>query len=148
MSSFTEATFEQVLLPDGSPKLRRGRKVFAVRGRDGDGFVYEIGYLGSGLQVKVAEGLETDLGSDPTGVLDLTGVALYAVKSFALHDALRENGLFTKLATDAIFLMAMEAEEVPPMYRELIFAAVRTNNSRTRHNPDDLVFEGVEMPPY
>lgn len=143
MSSFTAANFE--LVPG---KLRRGRKVYRIKGQGGDGFRFWIGYENSGLCVHVPEGFETDLGSDPTGILDLTGVALYAVRSFALHDLLRENTLFTKLTSDAIFLTAMEAEGVPPLYRELIFAAVRTNDSRARHNPDAIVFGGVEQPPY
>lgn len=148
MSSFTEAWFEPVYLPNGKRKTRNGRPVFAVRGPAGDGFVYEIGFKGSGLGIKCREGYETDLASDPTGILDLTGVAVQAAVEFALHDLLREDTRFSKLASDAILLMAMEARGVDPLVRELIFAAVRSNNSRTRHNPDELVFGPGVMPPY
>lgn len=106
-----------------------------------------IGYEGSGLSLTARKGFETDLGSDPTGVLDMVGIAPAAARAFVIHDLLCENALFTRLEADAIFLIAMEADGVPEAWRELIFAAVRTNKSRARHNPDELVFE-VEMPPY
>lgn len=137
MSSFTEATVVEI-----APA--RGRRQFVVVG----GFTFDVGYKGSGWQIRIPDGFVTDLASDPTGILDLTGASLYAVKSFIVHDWLRENTLFTKISSDAIFLMAMEAEGVPALWRELIFSAVRMNNSRTRHNPDAAVFGGVEMPPY
>lgn len=137
MSSFTAAKIVEI--------PRRGhRRQFSVIG----GFSFDVGYKGSGWQIRIPDGFVTDLASDPTGILDLTGASLHAIKSFIVHDWLRENTLFSKISSDAIFLMAMEAEGVPPLWRELIFAAVRTNNSRTRYNPDEAVFVGVEMPPY
>ena len=142
MSSFTESRIER--LPYRSSE---GRPLFAVRGVAGNGFFFDIGYEGSGLRVHVKEGFVTDLASDPTGILDLTGAALKAIKAIILHDMLCENTLFTRLTADAICLMAMEAEGTPLIWRELIFAAIRTNTSRARRNPDELVFE-PEMPPY
>lgn len=139
MSAFTEARTE-LFRPGG---LFRRPLVRLL-----DDLAYDIGYKGSGLTVRARAGFVTDLGSDPTGILDLVGVAPLAAKSFIIHDLLRENTLFSKLASDAIFLMAMEAEGVPDLARELIFAAVRTNAGRRRRNPDELVFGDVEMPPY
>lgn len=139
MSAFTEARTE-LYRPGGLFQRPLVRLL--------DDLAYDIGYKGSGLTVRAKAGFITDLGSDPTGILDLTGVALLAKRSFIVHDLLRENILFSKLASDAIFLMAMEAEGVPELPRELIFAAVRTNHSRRRRNPDELVFGAAEMPPY
>lgn len=136
MSQFTEARYVRRL----DLGRRKHQLVTDMR--------FDIGYEGSGLSIRAPAGFITDLGSDPTGILDLTGVAKTAVRSFIVHDLLCENTLFTRLAADAIFLMAMEAEGVPPLWRELIFAAVRTNDSRERHNPDELIFGDVVFPPY
>ncbi len=144
MSSFTEARFEPVYLPGGRRKKRSGRPVFAIRGAAGDGLRYDIGFLGSGLSVFVPEGFETDGPSDPTGVLQLLGVAPTMMRASAVHDMLREDLRFTKLQSDAVFLMAMETEGTPPIWREAAFNSVRLNQSRSKHQPADE----VEMPPY
>lgn len=133
MSSFTEATFEKVVLANGKPKLRNGRQVYAIRGSNGNGFYYDIGKLGSGLRVHVPEGFETDGPSAPALILWAMPTK-HMVKSAAIHDMLREDLSFTLLECDVIFLAAMEAEKTPVVWRELAFAAVRTNTSRTKHN--------------
>lgn len=142
MSSFTDATFQPLI-----GVRRQGRQVYKIFGAQGDGFWYDVGYIGSGFRVHVREGYETDLASDPTGLLQVWGIAEKGVKSFAIHDTLRENTLFTKLQSDAIFLMAMETEGMPALWRDAIFDIVRGNSSRLRHNPDDRVFD-VVMPPH
>lgn len=149
MSSFTKATFEPVFLADGRRKKRAGAPVFRVKGEAGDGFRFYIGYEGSGLEVHVEEGYETDVVSGIPPLLRslLARFLETMVLSAAVHDVARENGLFSKLAGDCLFLMAMEAEGTPPIARELAFKLVRLNDSRTRHNPDELVF-AVDMPPY
>jgi hypothetical protein len=144
VSSFTEARWERVYLPDGRPKTRGGRPVFAIRGAGRDGFRYEIGFVGSGLSVHVPEGFETDVVSDPTGVLALVGATRRMIKSSAVHDCLREDLRFTKLQSDAVFLMAMETEGTDPLWREVAFNAVRLNQSRTQHQEGPA----VDWPPY
>lgn len=143
MSSFTEARWERVYLPDGRPKTRGGRAVFAIRGVAGDGLRYDIGWVGSGLSVHVPEGFETDVVSDPTGVLALVGATRRMIKASAVHDCLREDLRFTKLQSDAVFLMAMETEGTDPLWREVAFNAVRLNGSRAQHQAAEVVW-----PPY
>ena len=134
MSSFTEASFEAVYLADGSSKLRGGRQVYKIRGADGAGLRWDVGYLGSGLGVHVPEGFETDGPSAPLWLLPLLPVRRM-VKASAVHDMLREDVRWTKLETDAIFLMAMETEGTPLWARVLAYKAVRLNRSRTGHQP-------------
>lgn len=141
MSRVTPATFERI---EGRSA---GRPLFVVRGATGDGFRLHIGYEGSGLSVHVKEGFVTDLASDPTGIMQLTGAGWLARYAVTIHDRLCEDTLYTRLEADAILLIAMEATGVPVIWRELIFAAVRTNTSRARRNLDELVFD-VVMPPY
>lgn len=133
MSSFTEASFEAVYRPDGSPKLRGGRQVYKIRGVDGQGLRWDVGYLGSGFSVQVPEGFETDGPSAPVLLLPFLPVTRM-VKASAVHDMLREDVRWTKLETDAIFLMAMETEGTPLWARVLAYRAVRLNGSRAPHN--------------
>lgn len=139
MSSFTDARWEPARLSDGRPKKRGGRQVYRIKGADGDGFYYEIGYRGSGLRVHVKEDFETDGPSIPGVVRWLVppSVIEKSLKSAAVHDKLREDDRFTPLECDCVFLMAMQAEGTPNYWREQFFRAVRTNNSRARANPDD-----------
>lgn len=141
MSGFTPATWERT-----GGRLS-GRPLFVVRGALGDGYRLNIGYIGSGLSIHVKEGFVTDLASDPTGIMELTGIGWAARYAVTIHDTLRENTLFSLIEADALLLIALEVAEIPPLWRELIFSVVRTNRSRARHNPDAAVF-GVDMPPY
>lgn len=98
----------------------------------------------------MAEGYESD---GPSGIPPLLRPLISPflatlIAASGVHDALRENTLFSKLDGDCIFLMAMEAAGTPEPIRELAFDLVRGNYSRTRHNPDELVFGNVVMPPY
>ncbi|MES2086549.1 MAG: hypothetical protein V4514_19885 [Pseudomonadota bacterium] len=58
------------------------------------------------------------------------------VKSSAVHDMLREDLRFTKLETDAYFLMAMETEGTPLLVRWAAYRAVRLNGSRAAHQQE------------
>lgn len=127
MSSFTEATFEDSGLTVGT------RKFYRIKGRDGNGFFYHIGYVGSGVTVHVPEGFLTDGPSAPPLLRWLLPVGKM-VKASAVHDMLREDERYTLIECDAVFLMAMQAEGTPALWREAAFAAVRTNSSRTKHN--------------
>jgi hypothetical protein len=121
MSEFTRALLE----PTG--ETRGGRAVYRVA----EGFTFDIGYLGSGLAVTVPAGFETDGPSVPAWALWIVDVGAF-IKSACVHDMLRQDLRFSKLEGDAIFLTAMAAEGVEPWQRELIFLAVRLNNSRAR----------------
>lgn len=127
MSSFTEATFEE------TGKKIGGRKVYRIKGRDGMGLRYYIGFEGSGQSVHVPEGFLTDGPSAPPFLRWLLPVGKM-VKAAAVHDMLREDDRYSLIECDAIFLMAMQAEGTPALWREAAFAAVRTNSSRTKHN--------------
>ena len=123
MSAFTQA----LLTPTGA--TREGRAVYRVV----NGFTFDIGYLGSGLAVTVPAGFESDGPSAPSWALRVVDVGAF-IRSAIVHDMLRQDLRFTKLDGDAIFLTAMQAEGVTPWQRELIFLAVRLNNSRARAN--------------
>ena len=123
MSSFTKAVFE----PTG--KTYEGRIVW----RAAEAFVFEIGYLGSGLKIEVPKGFETDGPSVPFWLSRFINAGSM-VRSSAVHDKLREDLRFSKLEGDAILLTAMAAEGVSPILRELTYLAVRLNKSRVRHN--------------
>ena len=119
MSSFTEARFE----PTG--ERRQGRKLYRVVG----GFDFDIGYLGSGLRVRVPAGFLTDGPSIPIAFRWALPTNRM-VKASAVHDMLREDRRFSKLEGDAIFLTAMQVEGTPAWLREIAFLAVRLNGSR------------------
>ncbi len=121
MSSFTRALLE----PTGA--TRGGRAVFRVAAP----FTFEIGQVGSGFGITVPTGFESDLASVPWWALHLVNVGALA-RSAVLHDFLRERLAFSKIEGDAIFLTAMAAEGVTAWQRELVFAAVRVNQSRAR----------------
>ena len=138
MSSFTEATFEPVHLADGRLKTRAGRPVYRIKGAAGNGFDFEIGFLGSGIRIHVPEDFETDGPSVPLPVKKILPVARM-MKASALHDRLREDTRFTKLEGDCAYLIAMEAEDTPEWAREAAFSAVRLNRSRSKHNPPQML---------
>ncbi|MDB5420656.1 MAG: hypothetical protein JWR59_603 [Brevundimonas sp.] len=119
MSSFTRAVFE----PTG--ETLNGRAVY----RAAEAFDYDIGYLGSGLRVRVEQGFPTDGPSVPFWALPIFPVGAM-VRSAAIHDTLRADPRFTTLEADAIFLAAMQAEGTPAWARELAFLFVRLNRSR------------------
>ncbi|MFN3573620.1 MAG: DUF1353 domain-containing protein [Phenylobacterium sp.] len=142
MSSFTAARWE----PTGEKS--EGRPVYAIRGEAGDGFRFYIGFKGSTLSVHVPEGFLTDGPSIPGFVRWAIpkSVIEACLKSSAVHDLLCEDPRFTRLAADAIFLTAMEAEGTPPFWREVFFRAVRTNDSKARRNPDEIVLPALSAP--
>lgn len=159
MSSFTDARFEPVLDAKGKPFKREGRKVYAIRGHSGDGMTFHIGYVGSGLSVRVPEGFQTDGPSVPTVksnglLLKVVGVVASvvpqsaidrAMKSAAVHDYLCEHPRYSRADADAQFWAAMHAEGTPGFWRDLFFKAVTTNNSKARYN-DDEMFQGEPQP--
>lgn len=121
MSSFTRALLE----PTGD--TRGGRAVYRVV----EGFAFAIGYEGSGLEIQVPAGFETDGPSVPWWALPFMSIGAM-IKSGAVHDRLREDLRFSKLEGDAIFLTALAAEGLAGWRRELAFLAVRLNRSRAR----------------
>ena len=121
MSSFTRAQLE----PTG--RSRAGRALFRVIAP----FTFEVGRLGSGFDITVPAGFESDLASVPSWALRLIDAGALA-RAALLHDYLRERLSFSKIEGDAIFLTAMAADDVKPWQRELVLAAVRLNNSRAR----------------
>lgn len=138
MSSFTEASWATI-----PGKTREGRQVFRVKGRDGDGLWFFIGFKGSGLAVHVPENFETDELSIP-GVLGWAvpkRIKQKAVKSSAVHDLLCEDPRFSRADADAQFWAAMAAEGVPYFWRKILFDAVTTNNSKERYNVE-IPFDG------
>jgi hypothetical protein len=146
MSSFTQARFE----PTGAS--REGRPVFRVRGRDGDGLHFYIGFKGSGLSVHVPEGFETDGPSIPsTGLAGLLcriipqSAIERAMKSAAVHDLLCEDARFDRSAADAEFWAAMSVEGTPSFWRWVFFNAVITNRSKQRFNRE-ISFDGELRP--
>ncbi|QNH91685.1 hypothetical protein SR18_gp034c [Caulobacter phage SR18] len=143
MSSFTEAAWEPV-----QGKKREGRQVYRIKGRNGDGLWFYIGFKGSGLAVHVPENFETDELSIPgaVGWLVPKAVKAKAVRSAAVHDLLCEDPRFSRPDADAQFWAAMTAEGVPPFWRKVFFDAVTTNNSKERYNAN-IAFDGeVQLP--
>lgn len=131
-SSFTAADFEPVLDARGKHRKVEGRKLYRIRGANGDGMWFHIGHLGSGLAVHIPEGFVTDGPSIPPAVgwAVPKGAKEKAMKSAAVHDYLCEHPGFTRPEADAQFLIAMHAEGTPPLWREVFFRAVRYNNSK------------------
>ena len=121
MSSFTKADFEY------TGQKRGGRKLYRVL----DGFVYDIGYLGSGLSISVPAGFVTDGPSMPVW-LGFMLPTKRMTKSACIHDMMRQDLRYSKTEGDALFLTAMLVEKTPWWLRELAFIAVRLNNSRLR----------------
>ena len=121
MSSFTRALLE----PTG--ETREGRAVFRVV----EPFTFEIGRIGSKLEITVPAGFDTDLASIPALALRVVDAGALA-RSAVLHDFMRERLEFSKLEGDAIFCAAMAADKVKPWQRELVYLAVRLNRSRAR----------------
>lgn len=136
MSSFTSAAWEPTTLPASD-----GNAIFAIRGAEGKGFVFWIGFEGSTLFIHVPEGFLTDGPSIPSIVRWLVPKSAIkaAMKAAAVHDKLCEDPRFDRPTADAVFLMAMYAEKTPAVWREVFFNAVRTNGSKARRNPDDVV---------
>lgn len=137
MSSFTKASFMPLCVVDpktgiAAQKKREGRGLYTVHGDGGDGFRFHIGFEGSGMMIHVPEGFVTDGPSIPRliGWAVPQGAKEHAMKSAAVHDLLCEHPAFSRPEADANFLVAMYAEETPPMWREIFFNAVRTNSSK------------------
>lgn len=142
MSTFTAARWE----PTGEKD--DGRPVYAIRGETGDGFYFYIGFKGSTLWVHVPEGFLTDGPSIPSALRwAIPKSAIQAcLKASAVHDLLCEDPRFSRATADAIFLTAMEAEGTPAFWREAFFQAVRTNKSKARRNPDEVVLAATTSP--
>lgn len=141
-TSFTDADFVLVL-----GKRREGRQVYRIRGRNGNGMRFELGYEGSGLSVRVPENFETDGPSIPGAVRWLIpyGVIEKAMKSAAVHDLLCEDPRFSRDDADAQFWAAMSAEGTPRFWRWVFFQAVIHNKSKERYNVD-IPFDGEQLP--
>jgi len=136
-STFTAADFHPVIVFDpktgiGKEKTREGRRLYSVKGADKNGFFFHVGFNGSGLAVHVPEGFVTDGPSIPGWCRWLVPKAAreQAMKAAAVHDMLCEHPQFTRPEADVHFLIAMYAEKTPKFWREIFFAAVRTNSSK------------------
>jgi hypothetical protein len=148
-SSFTAATWEPIVDAHGKAVRIDGRRVYRILGPEGRGFTYEVGFLGSGLRVRVPEGFITDGPSIPSIIRWAVPKKAIgqAMKSAAVHDLLREDERFTLLEGDSIFYMCMEAEGTPAFWRERFFDAVRQNKNRTKHNTKELVSGWTDIQP-
>jgi hypothetical protein len=136
-SSFTSATFRPVLVRDPKTgieqlKTKEGRRLYSIHGDDGNGLTFHVGFEGSGLSVHVPEGFVTDGPSIPSWCRWLVPKTAreQAMKSAAVHDLLCEHPAFSRPEADVHFLIAMYAERTPQFWREVFFAAVRTNSSK------------------
>lgn len=127
MSSFTEATFED------TGKTRLGRRIYRIKGPEGAGLIYYVGFVGSNVRVYVPEGFETD---GPSvwpwlrWLIDRLWPCAPWMKACAVHDCFREDLRFSKLEGDDFFHMAMETEGTPFVLRELARFFVGLNQSR------------------
>ncbi len=120
MSSFTSASFHELGIDRKS-----GRKLY----RTETAFTFDIGYLGSGLTVRVPAGFVTDGASVPRWMYRWRFIR-DMLPAAAVHDLMRQDLRYSKLAGDAVFLTALSALGTPPIVRELAFIAVRLNNGR------------------
>lgn len=138
MSSFTEATWVKTDLPPED-----GRPIYAIHGKEGNGFIFYIGYEGSTLWVHIPEGFLTDGASIPSGIRWMVPkhIQELALKAAAVHDKLCEDPRFDRLTADAIFLTALSASNMPWHWREVFFRSVRYNKSKARRNPDEIIFQ-------
>ena len=130
-STFTAANFEPLIVFDpatgiGQEKTREGRRLHRVKGAEGNGFYFHVGFNGSGLAVHVPEGFVTDGPSIPGWCRWLVPKAAreQAMKSAAVHDRLCEDPQFTRPEADVHFLIAMYAERTPRFWREVFFAEI------------------------
>ena len=122
MSSFTRARFE------ATGERRNGRALYRIT----DGLTFDVGYLGSGVQVRVPAGFVTDGPTMPAWAARLLP-ARTMMKAAAVHDRLREDPRFSKADGDGIFYVAMCAEGTPVWLRWPAFLAVCLNRSRAQH---------------
>jgi hypothetical protein len=117
MSSFTTPLIIRV-----EQRERSGRGVFTVQLP----FIYEIGCEGSGKEIIVPKGFETDFASIPRiARLFISPVGLHA-KAALVHDLLysNRNHTMTRLQADNVFLEAMGVLKVPLFRRTAIYLAV------------------------
>ena len=122
MSSFTRATFT----PAGRTNAA-GRPLYVAD----QAFEYDVGFLGSGLAVKVDQGFVTDLASLPAFSLPVLGRFLQdlAVPA-AVHDRLRGDVRFSLTAGNALFLCAMRDAGLPVWVQWTCFLGVSLNRDR------------------
>lgn len=159
MSSFTEAGFEPVMLADGKQKTREGRKVYRIKGRDGNGFVFYIGPVKADHAVHIREGFETDELSIPDfrskGLLKLLGLVTWVIPQWvrklgqvpaALHDYLCEHPDWPRNDADAQFWAALCAVNMPYVWRKVLFDAVILNKSKERYNDPTYFDDQLALP--
>lgn len=159
MSSFTEAGFEPVMLANGKQKTREGRKVYRIRGRDGNGFVFYIGPKSDGRFVHIREGFETDELSIPNlkskGLLKLLGLVTWIIPAWvrrlgqvpaALHDYLCEHPDWPRDDADAQFWAGLCAVGMPYVWRKTLFDAVILNKSKERYNDEEMFDDQLALP--
>lgn len=120
MSSFTTPLRVEVL-----DTKRFGRRTAQLL----EGFVYEVGELGSGEVIEVPAGFVTDFASVPWGFWNLEAPLGDAAKAAVVHDYLYATkglgGRYSRARADDIFREAMKVLGVAMWKRNLLWAAVR-----------------------
>lgn len=103
-------------------------------------FAYEVGALGSGLQVLVPAGFRTDFASVPWPFRLVFKPEGRTAKAAALHDYLYQHPIVSRAAADLIFLEALKVSGVARHRRALYFAAVRAFGWRFYGRPLSTTF--------
>ncbi len=88
-------------------------------------FAYDVGYLGSGWQIRVPAGFSTDGASVPRIFWALISQWEKHGKAAVLHDYLYNETNHSRLICDAVFLEAMLVLKVNRLKASIIFLAVR-----------------------
>jgi hypothetical protein len=119
VSRFTEATWVQ------TGETIRGRPVIRMTSP----LVFERHFLGSAWVVEAPEGFCCDGPSVPRWLVRIVPVHLMA-KAAIIHDVMRKDRRWPKLATDLTFSEACRAEGLPWFWRWPVLVAVMLNFSR------------------
>lgn len=123
MSSYTEARIRAL------PRAKRQEQQYVAE----EEFWWELGALGSGRKVIIPKGRRTDGPSIPKWLKWLLGWFIDMQSLMApsfIHDEMRCAPEFTKLESDATFLMCCETSGVRTSLMWCAFVAVLTNNNR------------------
>lgn len=89
-------------------------------------YVYEVGKIGSGDEIKVPEGFITDFASIPRPVWSFLPPWGKYGKAAIVHDYLYDTAIRTRKDSDSIFLEIMKNSGVNTLIRNIIYYSVRT----------------------
>lgn len=121
------------------------------RWRLSQSFGYDSAVVGA--RILVPEGFETDFASVPRMPLAYWLFGNTAHKSAVIHDWLYQTQIFSREASDLVFLEAMAVEGIPNWRREPMYAAVVAfgnivwqDHARSYERKEDIVVPLVENP--